>query len=66
MAVKRKFQNTEGDHFKVWEITQTKPGVWEAFWGKIGAKLAGPKKYTDEEVQKVIKQKINKGYQEVY
>jgi hypothetical protein len=60
----RVFTNTEDGHNKVWRILQTSPGTWEAHWGKIGGTLQGPKKYTTEEVEKVIRQKLNKGYVE--
>jgi hypothetical protein len=62
----RIFTCTTDGHNKVWRITETEPGVWEAMWGPIGGTLQGPKKYTTEEVEKVIKQKIRKGYEEEY
>jgi len=59
-----RYENTEDGHSKFWELKSTKGG-YKAFWGKIGAKPAGPKFYTKEEAEKIKAQKIKKGYSKV-
>jgi hypothetical protein len=63
MATER-YENTEGGHSKFWELVPTKGG-FNAFYGKIDGTPQGPKFYTKEESEKVVAQKLKKGYVKV-
>ena len=56
-----RYENTSDGHSKFWELHKTKSG-FDAYWGKIDAKPAGPKFYAKDEVEKVIASKVKKGY----
>jgi len=57
-----RYEMTEGTHNKFWDLRKTKNG-YEATWGKIGNKEAGPKVYDESEALKVVNAKLKKGYQ---
>lgn len=61
-----RLEMTEDGHNKFWEATAKGASNAEAGWGKIGAsKPQGTKLYTNEELEKVMKEKIKKGYKVV-
>jgi hypothetical protein len=59
--VERYENHTEG-HDKFWELRTTVNG-FEATWGKCGGTAQGPKIYDRVAADKVILQKLKKGYQ---
>ena len=58
------YENHEDGHNKCWQLTKTKNG-YEAHWGKCGGTMQGPKVYTFEEAEKVVREKLKKGYEKV-
>ncbi len=54
-------------HCKFWEIEKLSSGKYRAKWGKIGYDIPpkNVKDYSLDEVEKVIKSKIRKGYEKV-
>lgn len=63
MALIGRYENHEDGHDKFWELTQTKTGTYLATWGRCGTQGQGPKEYTLEEAEKVVKAKLKKGYE---
>ena len=59
-----RYENHEDGHDKCWQLTKTKAG-YEAHWGRCGGIMQGPKVYSEAEAEKVVKQKLAKGYEYV-
>jgi predicted DNA-binding WGR domain protein len=61
-----RYENREDGHSKFWELRKRGSG-FVATWGKIGSAADGgngPEKvYTAEEAEKVVREKLKKGYE---
>ena len=55
------YHNTDGGHNKCWQLNKTKEG-YLAMWGKINGTMQGPKVYSIEQAEKVVREKLKKGY----
>jgi predicted DNA-binding WGR domain protein len=60
-----RFEMVEGIHFKFWEYSRV-GNQYLARWGRIGKSIGGSKTYTEEQINKLVKEKCNKGYRAVY
>ena len=56
------YENHEDGHNKCWQLTKVKAG-YQAMWGKCGGSMQGPKLYTEDEAEKVVREKLKKGYE---
>jgi len=55
----------EGNHFKFWEYKKI-GDMYIASWGRIGGdRPLGNKAYTEDEIKKLVKSKMRKGYKVV-
>jgi predicted DNA-binding WGR domain protein len=64
MPKTRRFEMTEGGHNKFWEVSPEGRG-FRASWGRIEKGAQQSMLYTAEEIEKKIREKLNKGYTEV-
>jgi len=66
MAQIGRYENHQDGHNKFWELRR-KGGKLVATWGKIGSSAdggGGPEKvYDDLEAEKVVREKLKKGYE---
>lgn len=60
-----RLENTTGGHNKYWELNAINDNEAEATWGAIGKAPGGTKVYTNEQAEKLIKEKLKKGYKVV-
>ncbi len=64
MAITGRYENHEDGHNKCWVLIKTTKG-YAATWGKCGGTMQGPKEYDEAEAEKVVAQKLKKGYEKV-
>ncbi len=62
MASRARYEMTEDGHNKFWEIESNSPTTVVATWGKIGKDPQGEKEYPIDGIEKLIKEKLKKGY----
>lgn len=61
MTITGRYEYREGSSNKFWELKETADG-YIATWGRIGTAGQGPKEYTQEQAEKVVAEKLKKGY----
>lgn len=57
-----RYEHTTEGHNKFWEVEQVSPTQVEARWGKIGKAPQGTKKYPLAGIEKLMQEKVDKGY----
>ncbi len=62
--VVKRFEYVSYTSYKFWELRET-TGGYNASWGKIGYSPSGRKFYSFYDAEKMINQKLNKGYEQV-
>ena len=61
MSITGRYEHVDGSTNKFWSLEESKNG-FIARWGRIGTAGQGPKEYTKEEAEKLVKEKLKKGY----
>ena len=59
-----RFEMTTDGHSKFWEYRQV-GNTYVAIWGRIGKSAGGSKVYDEDEITKLVKEKVKKGYKAV-
>lgn len=65
MGIAGMYENHTDGHDKFWELKKVTVGTYEARWGKCGSEGQGPKVYVESEAERVVAQKLKKGYVKV-
>jgi predicted DNA-binding WGR domain protein len=63
MVATGRYEFVAGTSAKFWELEALGNGDFEAHWGRIGNAPQGPKVYDAIKAEKVVKEKVKKGYE---
>lgn len=59
-----RYEMVDCDHYKFWEYKRV-GDKYIASWGRIDHPAQGSKIYTEDEINKLVREKIKKGYRHV-